>query len=41
MIVTISPSPIMNLMICGAEMPSACDRFWIVTPDATVTGPVG
>ena len=35
------PSRIRNVMIWGAEIPSACDRFWIVTPDSTVTGPVG
>ena len=28
-------------MICGAEIPRAWERFWIVTPDSTVTGPVG
>src|SRR4051794_32022570 len=38
---TISPRPIMILMICAAGMPSACERSRTVTPDGTVTGPVG
>ena len=40
-ICTISPSPIMILMICAAGIPSACERSRTVTPDGTVTGPVG
>ena len=33
--------PIRILMICGIETPSACENPWTVTPDSTVTGPVG
>ena len=40
-IVTISPSPIMILMICATGIPSAADRSLTLTPDGTVTGPVG
>ena len=40
-IVTISPRPIMILMIWAAGMPSACDRSLTVTPEGTVAGPVG
>ena len=39
--VCISPRPIMILMICGIGTPSACERSRTVTPDWTVTGPVG
>ena len=28
------------LMISGTFWPSACERFWTVIPDSTVTGPV-
>ena len=40
-IVTISPSPIMILMICATVIPSAAERSLTLTPDGTVTGPVG
>src|SRR3954470_22792377 len=39
--VTISPSPIMILMICATVIPSAADKSLTLTPDGTVTGPVG
>ena len=29
------------LMICGIGTPSACEKSRSVTPDSTVTGPVG
>ena len=31
----------MNMMIFGAGTPSACERSRTLTPDSTVTGPVG
>ena len=31
----------MILMIWAAATPSACERSWTVTPEGTVTGPVG
>src|ERR1044072_1919115 len=40
-IVTISPRPIMILMIWAAGTPSAWDRSLTDTPEGTVTGPVG
>ena len=40
-IVTISPRPIMILMIWAAGTPSAWDRSLTETPEGTVTGPVG
>jgi hypothetical protein len=40
-ICTISPRFIMILMICAAGMPSAWEKSRTVTPDGTVTGPVG
>ena len=40
-IVTISPRPIMILMICATGMPSAAESSLTVEPDGTVTGPVG
>ena len=39
--VFIWPSVISILMICGIEIPSACEKSRKVTPDSTVTGPVG
>ena len=39
--VTISPRPIMILMIDATGIPSACESSLTVTPDWTVTGPVG
>ncbi len=39
--VFIWPSAISILMICGIETPSACEKSRSVTPDSTVTGPVG
>ena len=39
--VTISPRPIMILMICATVIPSAAERSLTLTPDGTVTGPVG
>ena len=35
-----APSAIRIVMIFGTPTPSACERFWTVTPDSTVTGPV-
>ena len=35
------PRPIMILMIWAARTPSACEKSRTVTPDGTVTGPVG
>ena len=32
---------ISSLMICGIATPSACEKSRSVTPDSTVTGPVG
>ena len=40
-IVTISPRPIMILMIWAAGTPSAWERSLTETPEGTVTGPVG
>ena len=39
--VTISPIPIMILMIWATGIPSACERSLTLTPEGTVTGPVG
>ena len=39
--VTISPSPIMILMISGTETPSAAEKSLTVAPELTLTGPVG
>ena len=39
--VTISPRPIMILMICETGIPSALERSLTDTPEGTVTGPVG
>src|SRR3954451_490881 len=39
--VTISPRPIMNLMIAATGRPIAAERSLTLTPEATVTGPVG
>ena len=39
--VTISPTPIMILMICGTGTPNAADSSFTVAPEATVTLPVG
>ena len=39
--VFIWPRSISILMICGIEIPSACEKSRSVTPDSTVTGPVG
>ena len=39
--VRIWPRPIRILMICAICTPSAADRSLTVTPDSTVTGPVG
>ena len=39
--VRIWPRPIRILMICDIGTPSAADRSLTVTPDSTVTGPVG
>ena len=39
--VRIWPRPIRILMICAIVTPSAADRSLTVTPDSTVTGPVG
>ena len=40
-IVTISPTPIMILMIWPAGTPNAAERSFTVAPEETVTGPVG
>ncbi len=37
--VTISPAPIMILMICEAGTPSAAEMSLTVAPEAIVTGP--
>ena len=39
--VTISPTPIMILMIWGTGTPNAADSSFTVAPEATVTLPVG
>ena len=39
--VTISPSPIISVMILAGEMPSFSARSLTVMPDGTLTGPVG
>ena len=39
--VTISPTSIMILMICGTGMPSAAESSLTVAPELTWTGPVG
>ena len=39
--VTISPSPIMILMIWATVMPRAADSSLTVAPEGTSTGPVG
>ena len=39
--VTISPTPIMILMISGTGTPSAAESSFTVAPELTVTGPVG
>ncbi len=39
--VTISPTSIMILMICGTGMPSAAESSLTVAPELTLTGPVG
>ena len=39
--VTISPTPIMILMISGTDTPSAADSSLTVAPELTLTGPVG
>ncbi len=39
--VTISPRPIISVMILAGEMPSASARSLTVMPDGTLTGPVG
>ena len=41
MSVTISPRPIISVMILAGEMPSASARSLTVMPDGTLTGPVG
>ncbi len=40
-IVTISPMPIMILMISGTVTPSAAESSLTVAPELTLTGPVG
>jgi hypothetical protein len=39
-IVTISPTPIMILMISGTDTPRAADSSFTVAPELTLTGPV-
>jgi hypothetical protein len=39
--VTISPTSIMILMICGTGVPSAAESSLTVAPELTLTGPVG
>ena len=39
--VTISPRPIISVMILAGEMPSFSARSLTVMPDGTLTGPVG
>ena len=40
-VIALSPRPIMILMIDATGIPSACESSLTVTPDWTVTGPVG
>src|SRR3954452_20658049 len=39
--VTIFPSPIITLMMSGTVLPIAAERSLTVTPEGTLTGPVG
>src|SRR4051812_18269229 len=39
--VTIFPRPIITLMMSGTVLPIAAERSFTVTPDGTLTGPVG
>src|SRR5438477_13197153 len=39
--VTIFPRPIITLMMSGTVLPIAAERSFTVTPEGTLTGPVG